>query len=115
MQRLAVSRRQFEEELMAAAVPRRGHAHERRVADALGQAPELHLWTFSDGLATVSLFVEPYDARREPKEVLLALGATYTLTRRLSDRAGDWWLTVVGEVPPRTLEAFAQNIARVAR
>jgi sigma-E factor negative regulatory protein RseB len=72
-------------------------------------------WTFSDGLATVSLFVEPYDAQRQPKEGLFALGATNTLTRRLTDAAGEWWLTAVGEVPPRTLEAFAQNLARLPR
>lgn len=69
-------------------------------------------WIFSDGLATVSLFVEPYDAQRNPREVLLALGATYTLTRRLADRDGDWWLTAVGEVPPQTLDAFAQSLVR---
>ena len=70
-------------------------------------------WTFSDGLASVSLFVEPYDAQRKPREVLLALGATYTLTRRLTDKDGDWWLTAVGEVPPQTLDAFAQSLVRV--
>ncbi|MDL9998411.1 MucB/RseB C-terminal domain-containing protein [Variovorax sp. J22P240] len=69
-------------------------------------------WTFSDGLASVSLFVEPYDAQRKPREVLLALGATYTLTRRLVDKDGDWWLTAVGEVPPETLDAFAQSLTR---
>jgi sigma-E factor negative regulatory protein RseB len=69
-------------------------------------------WTFSDGLATVSLFIEPYDAQRKPDEVLLALGATYTLTRRLTGKDGDWWLTAVGEVPPQTLDAFAQNLIR---
>jgi sigma-E factor negative regulatory protein RseB len=69
-------------------------------------------WTFSDGLATVSLFIEPYDAQRKPEEVLLALGATYTLTRRLTGKDGDWWLTAVGEVPPQTLDAFAQNLVR---
>jgi sigma-E factor negative regulatory protein RseB len=69
-------------------------------------------WTFSDGLASVSLFVEPYDAQRQPREVLLALGATHTLTRRLAGKDGDWWLTAVGEVPPQTLDAFAQSLAR---
>ncbi len=70
-------------------------------------------WTFSDGLASVSLFVEPYDAQPQSREVLLALGATYTLTRRLTDKDGDWWLTAVGEVPPQTLDAFAQNLVRI--
>jgi sigma-E factor negative regulatory protein RseB len=69
-------------------------------------------WTFSDGLSSISLFVEPYDAQRQPREVLLALGATYTLTRRLVSKDGDWWLTAVGEVPPQTLDAFAQSLVR---
>jgi len=82
---------------------------------ALGNpaAPERMMqWTFSDGLATVSLFLEPYDAQRQPQEAVLALGATHTMTRRLADKRGDWWLTAVGEVPPQTLEAFAQSLVR---
>lgn len=72
-------------------------------------------WIFSDGLASVSLFVEAYDRRRHPKEVMLSMGATQTLTRRLGDKGekgGDWWLTAVGEVPPQTLKAFAQSLER---
>ncbi|HKO90875.1 MAG TPA: MucB/RseB C-terminal domain-containing protein [Polyangiaceae bacterium] len=69
-------------------------------------------WIFSDGLATVSLFLEPYDVQRQPREVLLSLGATYTLSRLLKDKDGDWWLTAVGEVPPQTLDAFAQSLVR---
>jgi sigma-E factor negative regulatory protein RseB len=65
-------------------------------------------WVFSDGLATVSLFVEPFDANRHGKPANLAFGATHTLTRRL----GDWWLTAVGEVPAQTLLAFAQGLER---
>lgn len=82
---------------------------------ALGQpaAPERMVqWTFSDGLATVSLFLEPYDAQRQPQEAVLALGATYTMTRKLPGKQGDWWLTAVGEVPPQTLEAFAESLVR---
>lgn len=68
-------------------------------------------WTFSDGLATVSLFLEPYgDLPRQ--EGSQAQGATYTLSRKLPDAAGDWWLTAVGEVPMRTLDAFARALAR---
>lgn len=86
----------------------------RRPAGVAGSAAQGHTmqWTFSDGLASVSLFVEPYDAQRQPREVLLALGATYTLTRRLPGKDGDWWLTAVGEVPPQTLDAFAQSLVR---
>lgn len=69
-------------------------------------------WTFSDGLATVSLFLEPYDAQRQPQEAVLTMGATQTMTRHLRNKQGDWWLTAVGEVPQRTLEAFAQSLVR---
>jgi len=72
-------------------------------------------WIFSDGLASVSLFVEPYDAQRQPREGLLVLGATYTLTRRLSDAGQEWWLTAVGEVPAQTLERFASSLERLPR
>ncbi|RZL88591.1 MAG: transcriptional regulator [Variovorax sp.] len=84
----------------------------RRSLGGGAQGHQTIQWTFSDGLASVSLFVEPYDAQRQPREALMALGATYTLTRRLTDKDGDWWLTAVGEVPPQTLDAFAQSLAR---
>ena len=69
-------------------------------------------WIFSDGLASVSLFVEVFDRRRHAHEGTAAMGATHTLTRRLSDKSGDWWLTVVGEVPRHTLNAFALGLER---
>jgi len=69
-------------------------------------------WIFSDGLASVSLFVQAYDKQRHAHEVMLSMGATQTLSRRLSDKGGDWWLTAVGEVPPHTLKAFAQSLER---
>lgn len=69
-------------------------------------------WIFSDGLASVSLFVQAYDKQRHAHEVMLSMGATQTLARRLSDKSGDWWLTAVGEVPPQTLKAFAQSLER---
>ncbi len=84
----------------------------RRAMGGAGTRERTVQWTFSDGLASVSLFIEPYDAQRQPQEVLLMLGATYTMTRRLVDSGGDWWLTAVGEVPPQTLAAFAQSLAR---
>lgn len=69
-------------------------------------------WVFSDGLASVSLFVEGFDRRRHAFEGSMAMGATHTLTRRLNDKTGDWWLTVIGEVPRSTLGAFALGLER---
>lgn len=64
---------------------------------------------FSDGLATVSVFIEPWDAKRHVQAAVQRLGATQTLTRRLVDRSGAaWWVTTVGEAPLRTLAAFSQ-------
>lgn len=70
-------------------------------------------WIFSDGLASVSLFVEAFDPQRHVREAALSMGATQTLMQRLGDKAsGEWWLTAVGEVPASTLKAFAQSLER---
>lgn len=71
-----------------------------------GQAPTTLQWVFSDGLASVSLFLEPYDAQRHLREGLVAMGATQSLMRRNED----WWLTAVGEVPVATLKRFAASL-----
>jgi sigma-E factor negative regulatory protein RseB len=65
-------------------------------------------WIFSDGLATVSLFVEDFDKARHTQEGVMAQGATHSLFRRMNE----FWLTAVGEVPPQTLKAFAQGLER---
>lgn len=65
-------------------------------------------WIFSDGLASVSLFLEPFDRQRHEKEASRSLGATRTLTRQL----GAYWLTVMGEVPMTTLKLFADGLER---
>lgn len=66
-------------------------------------------WVFSDGLATVSLFMELFDAQRHLREGAAALGgATHIVTRRVRD----WWVTAVGEVPLATLDAFVQGLER---
>ena len=65
-------------------------------------------WIFSDGLATVSLFVEVYDRNRHTQEGSMSLGATHTLTKRMNES----WLTAVGEVPLATLKIFAQQLER---
>lgn len=76
-----------------------------------GTPPSTLQWVFSDGLASVSLFVEPYDAARHPKEGFVAMGATHSLMRRHDD----WWLTVVGEVPVVTLKGFAASLQRTRK
>jgi sigma-E factor negative regulatory protein RseB len=40
--------------------------------------------------------------------MLTSIGATQTLMRR----QGDWWVTVIGDVPAVTLRAFANGLER---
>jgi len=65
-------------------------------------------WIFSDGLASVSIFVESIDRQRHDKESSLSLGATQTMTRQLDA----YWVTLVGEVPMATLRLFAGGLER---
>ena len=69
-------------------------------------------WIFSDGLATVSLFMEPFDAARHASEGTASLGATHTLVKRLALPDADWWITAVGEVPVSTLQVFIDSLER---
>ena len=71
-------------------------------------ADEPMQWVFSDGLASVSLFVEPFDRQKHIKESAMSMGATHTITRQL----GSYWLTAMGEVPMNTLKQFASGLER---
>ena len=65
-------------------------------------------WIFSYGLASVSIFVEPFDRQRHERESSLSMGATQTITRQLDA----YWITVMGEVPMATLKLFANGLER---
>jgi sigma-E factor negative regulatory protein RseB len=65
-------------------------------------------WVFTDGLATVSLFLETFDKARHTQEGSASSGATNSLFKRMNE----YFLTAVGEVPPQTLRSFAQAIER---
>lgn len=87
--------------------------HKRQETGAGGDEGAFQ-WVFSDGLATVSLFIETFDAvrhRKLPHHDDFAIGATHVQTRRI----GDWWLTAVGEVPQPTLQRFAQSLERKSK
>lgn len=77
-------------------------------ADAQSTPQQVLQAIFSDGLTYVSVFIEPYDANRHGRPLLASVGATQTLMRR----HGEWWLTVVGDVPASTLRLFAQGLER---
>lgn len=81
-----------------------------RAVDTEGGKPRAPMqWVFSDGLASVSLFVEPFDASQHTAEDSSVMGATHTLTRKV----GEYWLTAMGEVPSITLRRFALALERI--
>jgi sigma-E factor negative regulatory protein RseB len=79
------------------------------LAGAGGKTESTMQWMFSDGLATVSLFVERYDPVRHGQPGFADLGGS---TRTLTRKAGAWWITGVGEVPSATLSVFVQALER---
>ncbi len=64
---------------------------------------------YSDGLARVSLFVEPVDPAHPRQPLSTYVGATHTLMKARDNR---WWITVMGDVPVVTLKAFADALLR---
>jgi sigma-E factor negative regulatory protein RseB len=85
----------------------------KRPIDDAGEAAAAQVLqsVWSDGLTYVSVFVEPYDAARHKTPMQTVIGATHTLMRR----HGDWWVTVMGEVPAATVRQFAQGLERQPR
>lgn len=69
---------------------------------------------YSDGLATVSLFIDPAGTARRPLHPRASgqwsMGATHLLAQPVGAHG---WVTAVGEVPPRTLALFVRNLERV--
>jgi len=65
----------------------------------------------SDGLATISIFIEPY--QNERSEYKPHGAAQVGSVNLYGVKIANFWLTVLGEVPASTLEKFAQSIQYV--
>jgi sigma-E factor negative regulatory protein RseB len=72
-----------------------------------GDARQVLQVVYSDGLTHVSVFIEPYDVQRH-KPMRTSLGATQTSM----SRQGDWWITVMGDVPMTTVQQFETVLQR---
>lgn len=78
-----------------------------QVTRAIGQGGQVSQMVLSDGLAAISVFIEPYDSKRkhhEPKGAAQRGAITV-----YSTRIADFWLTAVGEVPLATLQQLAEG------
>lgn len=69
--------------------------------------PVQHL-VYSDGLASVSVFIEPADPHAQPMKGLAQVGAAFAFSRALDGHQ----VTAVGEVPPVTVEAIAASVTK---
>ncbi|WP_407927813.1 MucB/RseB C-terminal domain-containing protein [Hydrogenophaga crassostreae] len=84
--------------------------HTREPGPVAPQGPHAMQCVYSDGLATVSLFVEPQDGTSGQADAGLGVvGATHSMTRYV----GPFRITALGEVPPLALGQFAQAIERL--
>jgi sigma-E factor negative regulatory protein RseB len=63
---------------------------------------------YSDGLATLSVFIEANAGDTPTHDEVRRHGPTSGFARRV----GDALVTVVGEVPPDTVRQVAQSVAR---
>lgn len=66
-----------------------------------------HHLIFSDGLAYLSLFIQPVPKGQKPKEGTLAMGNTNIFARYING----YQIMAVGSVPKKTVESFAKSIS----
>ena len=71
-----------------------------------GKKTPVRQLVYSDGLATVSLFIEPYAKVENPMRGLSSQGLVNVYARQL----GKYQITVLGEVPPNTVMQMADSL-----
>ena len=71
------------------------------------KTPVRHL-VLSDGLASVSVFIEPRSPQTEAMRGLAKVGAAFAYSRDLDGHQ----VTAVGEVPAATVEAIAEAVTK---
>lgn len=64
---------------------------------------------YSDGLARVSVFIEPVRPGRPARSLVTQMGATHALLQNRHER---WRLVLMGDVPVTTLKRFAAALQR---
>jgi len=81
----------------------------RKVAElrrALGEAHSVGQVVYTDGLASLSVFIEPLSARPATPHGLSRVGAIHIVTREVADHL----ITVVGETPAASVQRLAESV-----
>jgi sigma-E factor negative regulatory protein RseB len=79
----------------------------KQVSRPMKQGKKVSQLVMSDGLAAISVFIEPYDPALEDSVVLgpASTGAMNIFRTRI----GEHWLTSLGEAPPMALQEIAER------
>lgn len=85
-----------------------GYVSTSEVTREFADRKRVHQLVLSDGLATISIFIEPYLSERS--EYVPQGAAQSGSVNIYGVRIANYWLTVLGEVPASTLEQLAQSI-----
>ena len=88
-----------------------GYLPKSQLARVFADQRSVNQLVLTDGLATISIFIEPY--RSERSEYLSQGAARSGSVNIFGIRIANFWLTVLGEVPATTLELLAQSIQYV--
>jgi sigma-E factor negative regulatory protein RseB len=82
----------------------------RRISGAKRQlrpdGPESTQLIYSDGLASMSVFIEPVAGREREETGFFSMGAVNAYRRQV----GDHRIVVMGDVPPVALRRFAEGV-----
>jgi sigma-E factor negative regulatory protein RseB len=73
----------------------------------MGESRPVGQLVYSDGLAAVSVFIEPLQGAHEPGSGLASLGAIHIYTREVANHR----ITVVGEAPAASVQRIAEAVA----
>jgi len=85
--------------------PTSGFRKVMEVRRAFGGREDIGQMVFSDGLASISIFIEPV-APRDAVEGDASKGPVNIVTRR----HGEFWLTIVGDAPASSVRQMAAAI-----
>lgn len=77
-----------------------------QVQRSMGGKPDVKQIMLSDGLAAISIFIEPFSPAHPQQVGPGPRGAIHVVGRRL----GDYWITVLGEVPLATIQQVADSV-----
>ncbi|MBE9559901.1 MAG: MucB/RseB C-terminal domain-containing protein, partial [Proteobacteria bacterium] len=78
-------------------------------ADKISKQPDLLHLVYSDGLASVSVFIEKNQGAGQHLQGASTMGAV----NAFGSPVDDYFITVVGEVPVKTVQAMAQSTVKI--